>query len=120
MYDVPLCVCVSCLVMSNSLQPQGLSMELSRQQCWSALPFSSPGDPPNPGIKPGSPELQADSLLSELPGINSIVKVTQSCLSLFNPMDYTVHGILQDRILEWVACPFSSGSSQPRNQTGVS
>ena len=35
------------------------------------------------------------------------------------PMDYTIHGILQARILEWVALPFSRGSSQPRNQTGV-
>ena len=48
------------------------------------------------------------------------VKVAQSCLTLCNPMDYTVHGILQARILEWVATPFSRGSSQPRNQTGVS
>ena len=36
------------------------------------------------------------------------------------PHDYIVHGILQARILEWVAYPFSSGSSQPRNWTGVS
>ena len=35
-------------------------------------------------------------------------------------MDYTVHGILQARMLEWVAFPFSKGSSQPRNQAGVS
>ena len=35
------------------------------------------------------------------------VKVTQSCPTLCNPMDYTVHGILQARILEWVAFPFS-------------
>ena len=35
-------------------------------------------------------------------------------------LSYTVHGILQARILEWVACPFSSGSSQPRNRTRVS
>ena len=35
-------------------------------------------------------------------------------------MDHTVHGILQARILEWVAYPFSSGSSRPRNRTGVS
>ena len=86
------------------------------------------------------------------------VKVTQSCLTLCDPMDYTLHGILQKteegslsllqrisptqgsnpglphcrrvlyqlshkgspRILEWVAYPFSSGSSQPRNLTGVS
>ena len=37
------------------------------------------------------------------------VKVIQSCLTLCNPMDYTVHGILQPRILEWVAFPFSRG-----------
>ena len=48
------------------------------------------------------------------------VKVTQSCLTLCNRMDYTVHGILQARILEWVAFPFSRGSSQPRDQTQVS
>ena len=40
------------------------------------------------------------------------VKVTQSCLTLCNPMDYTIHGILQARILEWVAIPFSRGSPQ--------
>ena len=43
------------------------------------------------------------------------VKVAQSCLTLFNPMVYTVHGILQARILEWVAFPFSRASSQPRD-----
>ena len=48
------------------------------------------------------------------------VKVTQSHTILCNPMDYTVHGILQARILEWVAFPFSSGSSKPRDQTQVS
>ena len=43
-----------------------------------------------------------------------------SCVqTLFNPMDYTVHGILQARILECVAFPFSMGSFQPRNWTGV-
>ena len=50
----------------------------------------------------------------------SEVKVAQSCLTLCDPMDYTVHGILQARILEWIAFPFSSGSSQPRDQTQVS
>ena len=40
------------------------------------------------------------------------VKVTQLCPSLCDPMDYTGHGILQARILEWVAFPFSRGSSQ--------
>ena len=43
------------------------------------------------------------------------VKVALSCLTLCDPMDYTVHGILQARILEWVAFPFSRGSSQPRD-----
>ena len=38
-----------------------------------------------------------------------VVKVTQSCLTLCDPTDYTVHGILQARILEWVAFPFSRG-----------
>ena len=48
------------------------------------------------------------------------VKVAQLCPTLRNPMDYTVHVILQARILEWVAFPFSRGSSQPRDQTQVS
>ena len=53
------------------------------------------------------------------------VKVTQSYLTLCDPMDCSlpgssVHGILQARILEWVAVPFSSGSSQHRHQTQVS
>ena len=48
------------------------------------------------------------------------VKVAQSCLTLCNPMDYTAHGVLQAKILEWVAFPFSRGSSQPRDQTQVS
>ena len=47
------------------------------------------------------------------------VKVVQSCLNLCDPMDYTVHGILQARILEWIAFPFSRVSSQPRDQTQV-
>ena len=42
-----------------------LSMGFSRQKYWSVLPFPSPGDLPNPGIKPLSPALQADSLLTE-------------------------------------------------------
>ena len=48
------------------------------------------------------------------------VKAAQLCLILCDPMDYTVHGILQARILEWVAFPFSRGSSQPRDRTLVS
>ena len=54
--------------MSDSLQPHELeprSMEFSRQEHWRGLPTPSPGVLPNPGIKPGYPALQADSLLSE-------------------------------------------------------
>ena len=48
------------------------------------------------------------------------VKITQLCLTLCDLMDYTVHGILQARILECVAFSFSRGYSQPRDQTQVS
>ena len=49
--------------------PPGSSVhEFSTQEYWSGVPFPSPGDLPNPGIEPGSPALQADSLLSEPPG----------------------------------------------------
>jgi len=48
------------------------------------------------------------------------VKVAQLCPTLCDPRDYRVHGILQARILEWVAVPFSKGSSQPRDQIQVS
>ena len=186
-------------------------MGFSRQEYWSGLPFPSPGDLPDPGIKPRFPALQADALTSEPPGkpfailkstitlllgsiycysqvhnkyylkgafhfsfslesnyqvmmiiflrclywaeggpplLNSQVealieaptthletglqkgkrmcaKSLQSCLTLCNPMDCrspgsSVHGILQARILEWVAMPSSRGSSQSRGQTHVS
>ena len=45
------------------------SMEFSRQEYWSGLPFPSPGDLPDPRIEPGSTALQADALPSEPPGI---------------------------------------------------
>ena len=48
------------------------------------------------------------------------VKVAQLCLTLCDSTDYTVHGILQARILEWEVFPFSRGSSKPRNRTQVS
>ena len=48
------------------------------------------------------------------------VKVAQLCPTLCDPMGYTVHGILQGRMLEWVAFPFSRGSSQTRDWTQVS
>ena len=66
-------MCSAASVMSNSATPQTvvhqapLSMEFSKQDCWSGLPFPSPGDLLDPGIKPGSPALQADSLDFETP-----------------------------------------------------
>ena len=48
------------------------------------------------------------------------MKVIQSCPTLCDPMDYTVHGILQARILQWVSFSLSRWSSQPRDQTQVS
>ena len=101
------------------------------------LPCPPPGDLPNPRIKPMSPTLQLDSLLSEplnsfqgprqfkphwfLPG-PFCVWVTQLCLTLCEPMDWgspgsSIYGISQSRILEWVAIPFVRGSSQPRGWT---
>ena len=62
-------------VVSDSLWPHGLSpnqappsMEFSKQEYWSGLPFPSPGDCPDLAIEPGSPILQADTLPSEPPG----------------------------------------------------
>ena len=48
------------------------------------------------------------------------VKVTQSCSTLWDPMDCIVHGILQAKVLEWVAFTFSRESPQIRDQTNVS
>ena len=53
------------------------------------------------------------------------VKITQSCLTLWDPTDCSIpgssiHGIFQARVLEWVAIPFSRGSSWPRDHTQIS
>ena len=53
-------------------------------------------------------------------GLSEWVKVAQSCPTLCDPVDYTICGILQARILAWVAFPFSRGSSQPWDRTQVS
>ena len=93
-----------------------------------------PEDLPNPGIEHRSPTLQADSLPSEPPG--KPMKTGMGSLSLLQgifPTQELNRGILHcrwilyqlsyqgsPRILEWVAYPFSRGSSQPRNRTRVS
>ena len=59
-------------------------MGFSKQEYWSGLPFPSPGDIPNPGIKPRSPALQADSLLTELQGKRYDITLQQcgnTCIS---------------------------------------
>ena len=54
------------------------------------------------------------ALLSKTQGLEGKVKATQLCLTFCNPMDYTVHGVLQARILEWVAA-----GVQPRWTQGI-
>ena len=80
------------------------SMEFSRQEYWSGLPFPSPGDLPDPGIEPGSPVLQADALPSEPGGIpmyihkwKDIKKEGQSdiCHSVDKPWKDYASGISQ-------------------------
>ena len=90
-------------------------MEFCRQKYWSGFPFPSPGDLSDPGIEPGSPTLQADSLPSQLSGkpAAAAAKSLQSCLTLCDPKDGSppgspVPGILQARTLEWVAISFSN------------
>ena len=74
-------------------------MGFSRQEYWSGLPFPSPGDLPNLGIKLRSPTLQVDSLLSEPPEkpllliVGAVLcLVAQWCLTLFDPMDHSTPG----------------------------
>ena len=109
-----------------------LSMEFSRQEYWNGLPFPTPGVLPNPGIRPVSlvsPALAGRFLSLAPPGksFSRKVKVLVAQLNptLCDPMDYSppgfsVPGIFQARILEWVAIPFSRGPSCPRDQTQVS
>ena len=121
---VCVCVCVSCSVVFDSFRPHGL---------WPArlfCPWDSPGknigagchfllqggDLFDPGIKPGSPALQADSLLSEPPGKPCCCCCCYVTLVVSDsvrphrrqPIRLPVPGILQARTLEWVAISFSN------------
>ena len=73
-----------------------LSMEISRQEYWSGLPFSTPRDLPHQGIQLKSPALQADALPSKLLCHLSVQfsSVNQSCPTLCNPMDCSMPGLL--------------------------
>ena len=82
--------------------------------------FPSPGIFPTQGSNPGLRHCRQILCQLSHKGSPSEVKVVQYCLTRCNPINYTVHGILQARILEWVAFPFSRGSSQPRDQTQIS
>ena len=97
------------------------SMEFSRQEYWSGLPFPSPVIFLTQGLNPYLPHCrQMLYSLSRQESPKVKVKVAQLCPTLCHPTDYPVYGILQVRILEWVAYLFSSGFFQPRNWTGVS
>ena len=65
-----LCYCLSHYVVSSSFATPWtpLSMGFPRQEYWSVLPFPSPGDPPDPGIKPTSPALAGGFFITEPPG----------------------------------------------------
>ena len=69
------------------------SMGFSRQECWSGLPFSSPGNLPDPGIEPRSPTLQANALPSEPPGKLENVVQFSSVQSLSRVDSLRPHGL---------------------------
>ena len=129
-------VCSVTSVMSDSLPPYGLqptrllwSMGFSRQDYWSRLPFHITGDLPDPGIELTFFALAGGFFITEPPGKSiqfSSVQFSRSVVSdSLRPMDYSppsssVYGILQARILELVAIPFSRRCSQPRDPTQFS
>ena len=105
-----------------------LSMGFSRQEYWSGLPFPSPGDLANPGIKPGSPALQADDLLTELWRKSSIdiwywhqfSWLTQSCPTLATPWTIAHKDPLSvgfPRQEYWSGLPFPSPGDLPNPGT---
>ena len=85
-----------------------LSMEFSRQEYWSGLPCPPPRDLPDPGIKSVSSALSGRCFITDAA---AAAKSLQSCLTLCSSIDSSppsssVPGILQARILEWVAITF--------------
>ena len=83
-FCVWVCQLLSCVRLCESMDfahQSSLFMEFSRQEYWSGLPFPSLGDLPNPGMEPGSPALQVDSLLCETPGkCFNMLKPCLTCL----------------------------------------
>ena len=125
----------SCQLMSNSFvtpwtvaRQAPLSMGFPRQEDSSGLSLPSPGDLPegwNPCLLFGRWILYhciTGEGLRLGPYVAAAAKSLQSCLTLCDPMDcsppgFSVHGILQARVMERVAMPSSRGSSRPRDQT---
>ena len=120
-----------------------LSMEFSRQEHWSGLLFPHPADVPDTRMEPmspASPEPEGRFIPSSLSRLGSlytdrhthtrihtyvcVCSVAQPCPALWPvdccPSGSSIRGILQVRILQWVAISFSRGSSQPRDQTQIS
>ena len=100
-----------------------LSMGFSRQEYWSELSCPPPGDLPDPVIEPES--LMSSALADRFFTTSTVkkevkVKVTQSCLTLCDPMDYTVHGISPGQNTGVGNLSLLQRSSQPRDQTQVS
>ena len=95
-----------------------LPMGFPRQEYWSRLPFPSPGDFPDSGIKPISLALAGGFFTTETPAAAAAAaaaaaKSPQSCPTLCNPIDGSppgsiIPGILQARTLEWAAISFST------------
>ena len=90
-----------------------LSMGFSRKEYWSGLPFPSPGDLPDPVIKPGIRVVKVK--------VKSLSRVRLFCYPMGCSLPgFSVHEILQAKILEWVTISFFSRSFQPWNWTQVS
>ena len=109
-----------------------LAVGFSRQEYWRGLPSPPPGDLPNPEIKPRCPALQVDSFPSEPPrklmntGVGSLPLLQRIFLTQELNRDllhcrqilYQLSHKRSPRILEWIAYPFSRGSSQPGIEPG--
>ena len=125
-------------VVSNPAAPwivahqASLSIGFFRQEYWSGLPFPPPGDLPNPGIEFTSPVFPAlaGGFFTTVPPGKPPYTCVCVCVHLYvhthihSPVHCShprsVHGILQARILKWMAIPFPRESSWPRDQTHIS
>ena len=123
---VKVLVSQSCPILSDSMDcsPPGSSVHgilQARILEWEVIPFSRGSSRPGIGTTCiGRWVLHQHRHLGSPRPTSEEVKVAQSCPTLRDPRDYTVHGILRARTLEWVAYLFSRGSSRPRDRTQIS